>query len=134
MPPGDAQRAWFPEMINELRTAWSKSMTWEELAVFCERMTEKREQIRIKRKIKIPSSKCFKCGKITQSIIIISIRSALFALKDNSIVSEMEFARLDKNGRNTGRRKIWIDMAKLKLKLPDNSNNRSSSCYFLLCF
>ena len=116
MPPGDAQRAWFPEMINELRTAWSKSMTWEELAVFCERMTEKREQIRIKRKIKIPSSKCFKCGKITQSIIIISIRSALFALKDNSIVSEMEFARLDKEWKKYRKTQDLDRYGKIKTK------------------
>ncbi len=46
MPAGDAQRDWFPEMIEELKTSWSKTMQWEVLADFCARMTEKRRQIR----------------------------------------------------------------------------------------
>jgi hypothetical protein len=29
MASGDAQRVWFPEMIEELTSAWSASTTWE---------------------------------------------------------------------------------------------------------
>jgi hypothetical protein len=41
MPAGDTQRVWFPEMIEELRTSWSMTMPWEDLADFCARMTKK---------------------------------------------------------------------------------------------
>ena len=46
MPAGDAQRAWFPEMLEDLKSHWSSDMTWEELAVFCRDMTEKRQRIK----------------------------------------------------------------------------------------
>ena len=54
MPSGDAQRVWFPEMLEELRSTWSSAMTWEELADFCWRMTEKRKEIRRTRGIQPP--------------------------------------------------------------------------------
>ncbi len=40
MPAGDAQRVWFPEMLDDLRSFWFKKIAWETLADFCERMTE----------------------------------------------------------------------------------------------
>ena len=51
MPAGDAQRVWFPEMLEELKASWSKTMSWEELTDFCARMSEKRKQIRLERGI-----------------------------------------------------------------------------------
>ena len=51
MPAGDAQRVWFPEMLEDLRSFWSKDMEWEQLADFCQYMTEKRKQIRLERGI-----------------------------------------------------------------------------------
>ena len=39
MPSDDAQRVWFPEMLEELKTAWLSSMSWDELSDFCARMT-----------------------------------------------------------------------------------------------
>ena len=37
MPAGDAQRVWFPAMIEELKTSWSETMSWNELADLCAR-------------------------------------------------------------------------------------------------
>jgi hypothetical protein len=31
MAAGDAQRAWFPEMMAKLKEAWDPQMSWEEL-------------------------------------------------------------------------------------------------------
>jgi len=98
MPAGDPQRVWFPEMIDDLKTNWSSSMKWEELAIFCRRMTEKRIQIRQSRGIKSPKIRCSKCGKVSRSDNIgISIRSALFVLKNSGVVSGEEFKTLDKD-------------------------------------
>ncbi len=46
MASGDAQRVWFPEMLEELRRMWSQAMAWDDLAKFCQRMTKKRKSIR----------------------------------------------------------------------------------------
>ena len=41
MAAGDAQRVWFTEMLVDLKSARSPSMSCEALAAFCQRMTEK---------------------------------------------------------------------------------------------
>ena len=98
MPAGDAQRVWFPEMLEELKTSWSRTMPWKELANFCARMTEKRKQIRRERGIQPPKMRCPKCGNISQSDISgVSIRSALFALKNNGVITDDEFKEIDKS-------------------------------------
>lgn len=97
MPAGDAQRVWFPEMIEELKRTWSRAMTWKDLADFCTRMTEKRKQIRHERGILPPKTRCPKCGKVSRSDISgVSIRSALFILKNNGVITEDEFKEIDK--------------------------------------
>lgn len=98
MAQGDAQRVWFAEMIEDLKIFWKKSTTWDELAVFCQQMTEKRKRIRKFRNILPPRTYCTKCGKFSQSDIDgISIRSTLFTLAKIGIISEAEFKSLDKN-------------------------------------
>jgi len=98
MAAGDAQRVWFPEMLDELRSTWSRAMTWEELADFCGRMTEKRKEIRRMRDIQPPRRRCSKCKQVSKAdISSVSIRSALFALKNNGIVTDAEFKEPDKS-------------------------------------
>ncbi len=98
MPAGDAQRVWFPEMIDELRLTWSSEMTWEELAEFCAQITQVRREIRSSRGIRPPLFTCPRCGERGRSEIKgVSIRSALYVLKNNDIVTEAKFKALDKS-------------------------------------
>lgn len=98
MPRGDAQRVWFPEMLAELKARWTRETPWAELADFCARMTEMRRQIREDRGIRPPKTQCSKCGKVSRSDISgVSIRSALFALRNNGVVTDDEFKELDKS-------------------------------------
>ena len=101
MPSGDAQRVWFPEMLEELKTSWSESMSWYELAGFCARMTEMRKQIREERGIRSPRMRrCSRCGGTLRpfaDVSGISIRSALFALRNNGVITNDEFKKLDKS-------------------------------------
>ena len=98
MPSGDAQRVWFPEMLEELRNTWSSSMAWEQLADFCERMTVTRRAIRKERGIQPPQTRCPACGVVSRSDIRgVSVRSALFALRKMGAVNEAEFKALDKS-------------------------------------
>ena len=95
MPAGDAQRAWFPEMLEDLKSRWSSDMTWEELAVFCRDMTQKRQKITEARNIRPPRMSCKNCGG--QMVLLpVSIRSALFALRKINAIDESEFKKLDR--------------------------------------
>jgi len=69
MPSGDAQRVCFPERLEELKTSWSETMSWDELADFCARMTEIRMQIREEPGIQSPKTRCPRCGKVSRSDI-----------------------------------------------------------------
>jgi hypothetical protein len=97
MAAGDANRVWFPEMIAELTRVWSPEMTWEELAAFCERVTEQRRAIRQARGILPPLMRCRRCGSVSRTDITgVSVRSALFMLRKAGLVSGDELAALDK--------------------------------------
>jgi len=98
MPAGDPQRVWFPMMLEALERTWSKSMTWDELADFCQRMTVERKAFRLANGIKPPRIRCPKCGEVTSSDIKgVSIRSALFALKKVGVVEREEFKELERS-------------------------------------
>ena len=98
MPAGDAQRVWFPEMVVELRKFWTKTTSWAELGEFSARMTAMRTQLRQARGIRPPKTRCPKCGKESRSDISgVSVRSALFALKNNGVIEDSEFDDLDKS-------------------------------------
>ena len=97
MPAGDAQRVWFPEMIEELKTYWSPTVPWNELADFCARMTEMRKRISQERGLKPPKMRCNGCGGTLRPLFEVSIRSALFALKKNGVITDTELEDLDKS-------------------------------------
>lgn len=98
MPAGDAQRVWFPEMLSELRRLWSANMSWEDLAALCMRMTEIRREIRRSRGILPPLTRCRACGRASRADIAgVSVRSALFALASERLVTDAEFHRLDQD-------------------------------------
>lgn len=100
MPSGDAQRVWFPEMFEELKSAWSSSISWDELTAFCERMTEMRKRIREERGIQSPKMRCNQCGGNMLPMADasgISIRSALFALRNNGVITNDAFKKFDKS-------------------------------------
>ena len=96
MPSGDAQRVWFPEMIEILVAEWSPAMTWDELAQLCGRLSELRTELRATRGIEGPLTRCRKCGRFSRGEIEgVSIRSALFALQKASVLSHDDMKRLE---------------------------------------
>jgi hypothetical protein len=97
MASGDVQRAWFPEMLADLKQRWlSREMTWDELAVFCREMTEQRQKIKEARNIKTSWGSCRICGgKLVLGSL--SIRFALFALRKLGAIDDARFKGLDKD-------------------------------------
>lgn len=101
MPAGDAQRAWFPEMLEELVAWWKPGVSWESLAEFCRRMTERRAAIRQERGIQGPLVYCPKCDRMERMTLPdLSIRSALFALKKAGALSEEEMREVDRSWKS----------------------------------
>lgn len=98
MPAGDAQRAWFAEMLEELEQFWDPEIPWSVMISFCARMTEFRTELKQAKGIKPLRFDCSGCGgKHTMSIPPISLRSALFALKNLNLINEAEFKALDRS-------------------------------------
>ena len=101
MPSGDAQRAWFPEMLEELQQYWSAGVSWDDLVTFCSRMTAVRAKLRQDRGIKSPMMTCRDCGERSRSELPdISPRSALFALRKVGTIADEEMKALDRQWAN----------------------------------
>ncbi len=129
MPAGDPQRVWFSEMIEELRSTWSSAMTWDELADFCHRMMQKRRSIRLSRGIEPPRMRCPKCGNVSRSDIPgVSIRSALFAMKNNGIVTGAEFTKLDREWKKHKARHNLDAFGREKEKSRRDANGADPCC------
>ena len=98
MPAGDAQRVWFPEMLEQLRSTWSRTLTWPEVVELCSLVTALRSEIRQACGILPPLTRCPHCGAVSRSDIKgVSIRSALYALKNDGAITDDEFKQLDRS-------------------------------------
>jgi len=96
MAAGDSQRAWFPEMLNDLKEKWSFSLSWEARRELCDEMTKKRERIRAEKGIKPVRRWCSNCKAYrNMEPPPISIRSLIFALKKINLINDEEFKKLD---------------------------------------
>jgi len=121
VPPGDAQRAWFPEMITIAKQRWSKEMAWEETIQLCSEMQVLRDTIRQERQIKPVKRFCKKCGKYTLSTLLtISPRSLLFMLKKENVITEDEFKVLDKDWKKY-RKTQNLDAYGIDLEISDKN-------------
>ena len=121
MAAGDAQRVWFPEMLEELAAWWKPDVTWEALGEFCGRMMEMRKAIREARGIEAPLMYCRECNKMeTMDIPGITMRSALFALKKAGVLSDDQLQERDRSWKRHQRKNGLDGYGKKKEK----HNNR----------
>jgi hypothetical protein len=98
MAAGDAFRAWFPEMIEELKVFWKPDLKWNEVISFCNKMTIYRQEIWKIKNIKAAIITCRKCGESSEmKMPDISPRSLLFTLKKISIIDDEQLKLLEKS-------------------------------------
>ena len=98
MAAGDAFRAWFPEMIDNLRNFWKPDLEWNEVISFYSKMTILRQEIWKKQGVIPANITCRKCGKTSEmKMPNISPRSLFFTLKKISIIDDKQLKLLDKN-------------------------------------
>ena len=97
MAYGDAQRTWFPEMIQKLRLAWHESMTIPDLIALCDSLDSMLHEIRSTRNIRSPIVKCPKCGKVGPAAERhVSVRAMILSLSRFNIVDPERVKILEK--------------------------------------
>jgi hypothetical protein len=89
MPAGDAQRTWFPELIDMLRADWTDSFSWAEVILLRDRLDETLQRIRRSRDILPPMMYCRACQERHRAAPPrVSVRALLLALPRYDIASE----------------------------------------------
>jgi len=115
MPSGDSTRVWFPEMLDNLKERWEKTMDWDSVISLCNEMTEFREVIKKEKGIK-PAK--FKCGNCAESMVLapVSVRSLLFALMKVGKIRKETFDKLDKSWKSHQRKNKLDGYGNIKIK------------------
>lgn len=62
----DANKVWFPEIIDRLRKQWHEDISFPEIVDLRDDLNEMLQQIRTQRHIRPPMLKCPKCGQISE--------------------------------------------------------------------
>lgn len=97
MPAGDAQRTWFPEMVESLRQNWRVDMTFDELIGLAANLDGMLHRLRPQRKIANPIMYCPKCGHVGPVLEPrVTVRATIMALSRFGIASVEEMKELDR--------------------------------------
>ena len=81
MAAGDAQRVWFPEVIERLRSQWHEGMPCDELIGLRDDLDAMLQRIRSDRHIRLPVFRCPECGHVGEGAAPhISVRAMILSL------------------------------------------------------
>jgi hypothetical protein len=98
MPAGDAQRTWFPDMVQSLRVRWHQSMSIHELIELREQLDSMLQSIRSERHISPPLMYCRHCKTQHRAAAPrVSVRALILALSRFGITSPDETRDLEKS-------------------------------------
>ena len=105
MASGDAQRTWFPEMIETLGQTWSPSMSEPDLIALRDRLDTTLQTIRSERQILPAMMTCPRCQARHRSAPpTVSVRAMIFALGRFDIASADEIRALERRWKTYRRR------------------------------
>jgi hypothetical protein len=109
MASGDAQRTWFPELIEMLGQAWSPSMSESEWIALRDRLNASLQAIRSARNIQPAMMWCPNCQARHRSAPPqVSVRAMILALGRFDIASAAEVKALERRW-NTYRTRHQLD-------------------------
>ena len=78
---GDAQRVWFPEMIECLRSQWHQSKSFNAIVELRDVLDAMLQQIRSQRHIQPPIFRCPRCGYVGEGVEPhVSVRAMILSL------------------------------------------------------
>jgi hypothetical protein len=81
MAAGDAQRVWFPEMIEKLRSQWRQDLSFDVIVELRDELDTMLQQIRSERHIRPPVFKCPRCGHVGEGADPhVSVRAMILSL------------------------------------------------------
>ena len=81
MPAGDAQRVWFPEMVETLRFEWRHGMSFEAIIELRDGLDAMLQRIRSERQIWTPVFECPHCGHVGEGRQVhVSVRAMFLSL------------------------------------------------------
>jgi hypothetical protein len=98
MASGDAQRVWFPEMIEALRSEWHHGMSFEATVELRDELDTMLQRIRSERHIRTPVFKCPHCGHVGEAAQPhVSVRALLLSLLRFGIADAEQVKTLEKS-------------------------------------
>lgn len=98
MAAGDAQRVWFPEMIETLRSEWRLGMTFEAMIELRDGLDATLQRIRSERRIRTPVFKCPQCGHVGEGRQPhVSVRAMFLSFLRFGIADAEQIKTLQKN-------------------------------------
>jgi hypothetical protein len=98
MPAGDAQRTWFPEMVDELQNRWHAGLSLSELIKLRDDLDAMLHRIRSERNIRTPIIRCRVCGYVGPAMEPdVSVRATIIALGRFGIVSAEDVKAIEKS-------------------------------------
>jgi hypothetical protein len=98
MAAGDAQRVWFPEMIETLRSEWRLGMTFEATIELRDGLDARLQRLRSERHIRSPVFKCPHCGNVGEGALPhVSVRAMLLSLVRFGIADAEQVKMLEKS-------------------------------------
>ena len=97
MPYGDAQRTWFPEMLDVLRVRWRADFSFSEMIALRDELDAMLHRIRSERHIRTPVIRCRRCGRVGPAAEPdVTVRAMIFSLGRFGIVPDDAMKALDK--------------------------------------
>ncbi len=126
MPAGDAQRTWFPEMVDTLRREWHRSMPIAELVALCDRLDAMLHAIRSERGILPAMMNCPRCkSRHRAAPPRLSVRALILALARFGIAHVDEVRKLERSW-NRYRHDQRLDLhGKVAVRIPSGWTRRS---------
>ena len=97
MASGGQLKVWFPAMVEELRRLWKPGMPWSEMIGLIRHLEKNCSSIKLQADLNANKIPCASCGGGVSGVTKISVRSFLFALRNNTIVPEMQFRKLEQD-------------------------------------
>jgi hypothetical protein len=97
MAAGDAQRVWFPEMVETLRSEWHHGMSFEATIELRDGLDAMLQRIRSERHLRTPVFKCPHCGHVGEGPQPhVSVRAMLLSLLRFGIADTGQVKTLEK--------------------------------------
>jgi hypothetical protein len=97
MAAGDAQRVWFPEMVETLPSEWHHEMSFEATIELRDGLDAILQRIRSEQHIRPPVFKCPQCGHVGEGAQPhVSVRAMLLSLARFGIADAEQVKTLEK--------------------------------------